>query len=302
MQNTHFTVAGMSSSTSTHHTPNLNAWGTASTSAPFGDSLSQSRSHYQSGYLISATQNTNSPQGNPRVDEAPVVQTKAKLNQVLTRGTASDFGMESMFQSTSRQRQALADEDAPPMSSPCGKGATSSPNGFNWEALGFEEIENQPGAGCGSFRCFTLAVAFVTRDFTPVESVMSHSKAEVMALLCQSTLDASRFGKRHTQAPPVNNNTEQPIYIIVFGYPADKFTVTVEYFKRSGASTDADPSTEILNCFRIGYNDPATALRAVRKNGEVLESSFMIGVKWAPKPTLYSAKTHHGHSPETEKQ
>ena len=42
----------------------------------------------------------SSPQGNQRVDEAPVIQTKAKLNQVLTRGTAPDFGMESMFQST----------------------------------------------------------------------------------------------------------------------------------------------------------------------------------------------------------
>lgn len=97
----------------------------------------------------------------------------------------------------------------------------------------------------------------------------------------QSTLDASRFGKRHTQAPPVNTASDQPIYIIVFGYPADKYTVTVEYFKRSGASTEADPSTEIQNCFRIGYSDPATALRAVRKNGEILESSYMIGVKWA---------------------
>ncbi|TEB28871.1 hypothetical protein FA13DRAFT_1735386 [Coprinellus micaceus] len=234
MQNSHFTVAGMSSSTSSHHTPNLNTWGSSSTSNSFSDSLSQSRSHYQSGYLMSATQNTNSPQGNQRVDEAPVIQTKAKLNQVLTRGTASDFGMESMFQSTSRQRQNLADEDAPPMSS-------------------VNDIPNE------------VFLESTSTRFQPR----------------QSTLDASRFGKRHTQAPAVNTTNEQPIYIIVFGYPADKYTVTVEYFKRSGASTEADPSTEIQNCFRIGYSDPATALRAVRKNGEILESSYMIGVKWA---------------------
>jgi hypothetical protein len=38
------------------------------------------------------------PQGSQRVDEVPTVQTKAKLNHGLSRGSASDFGMESMFE------------------------------------------------------------------------------------------------------------------------------------------------------------------------------------------------------------
>lgn len=38
------------------------------------------------------------PQGSQRVDEVPIVQTKAKLNKALSRGAASDFGMESMFE------------------------------------------------------------------------------------------------------------------------------------------------------------------------------------------------------------
>jgi len=77
----------------------------------------------------------NVPPGNQRVDEVPVVQTKAKMNQILSRGSTTDFGMDSMFQSSryvfgpvksdmltsilhfSRQRQTLADEDAPPTSS-----------------------------------------------------------------------------------------------------------------------------------------------------------------------------------------
>lgn len=41
-----------------------------------------------------------SPQGNQRVDELPVVQTKAKINQALLRGSTNDFGMDSMFEST----------------------------------------------------------------------------------------------------------------------------------------------------------------------------------------------------------
>ena len=57
MHSSPFTVAGMSSSTSSHHSPNLNSWGASSTST-LGDSLSQSRSHYQSGYLMVSPQTT----------------------------------------------------------------------------------------------------------------------------------------------------------------------------------------------------------------------------------------------------
>ena len=73
----------------------------------------------------------------------------------------------------------------------------------------------------------------------------------------------------------------QTLYIIVFGYPADKYSVTVEYFRSLGEATDPDQNTEIINCFRIGYKDPGDAMRAVRKNGEVLGGSWMVGAKWA---------------------
>lgn len=73
--------------------------------------------------------------------------------------------------------------------------------------------------------------------------------------------------------------------MVVFGYPPDKFSVTADYFRSLGsgrdATTEADPNVEIANCFRIGYTNPVEAMRAVRKNGEVLGGSYMIGVKWA---------------------
>jgi hypothetical protein len=53
-----FTVAGMSTSSSTHHNhnSNLNTWGSSSTAGslttPFTDTISQPRSHYQPGYLL----------------------------------------------------------------------------------------------------------------------------------------------------------------------------------------------------------------------------------------------------------
>lgn len=69
--------------------------------------------------------------------------------------------------------------------------------------------------------------------------------------------------------------------MVVFGYPADKFSLTAEYFKSLGEATEPEKHLEITNCFRIGYLDIGDAMRAVRKNGEVLSGSWMIGVKWA---------------------
>ena len=94
----------------------------------------------------------------------------------------------------------------------------------------------------------------------------------------QSTLGASRLP---TKLPPPADFDQQPLYIIVFGYPPDKYTFTAEQFKSLGESTEPDPNTEITNCFRIGYKDPAVAARAVRRNGEVMNGSWMIGVKFA---------------------
>lgn len=55
----------------------------------------------------------------------------------------------------------------------------------------------------------------------------------------------------------------------------------MEFFKTLGNSTEPEPNTEVLNCFRIGYYDITEAVRAVRKNGEVFAGSWMIGAKWA---------------------
>lgn len=168
-------------------------------------------------------------------DEIPVVQTKAKINKGLSRG-ASHFGAESMFESSSTQRQTFTDMDAPP---------TSSVNDIFRES---------------SFGESQRAVLPPSRPF----SLSNFS----------STLNSSQT---HTQSTTPN----QPTYIIVFGYPPDKYSLTVEYFRSLGASTEPEPNAEIVNAFRIGFRDPGEAMRAVRRNGEVLGGTWMVGVKWA---------------------
>lgn len=114
-----------------------------------------------------------------------------------------------------------------------------------------------------------------------------------MALIRLQSFDSSArlslYRPTQSQAPATpkpSTPAVKPVYLIVFGYPPDKYSATVEYFRSLGDSTEPDPNLNISNCFRIGYNNPAEAMRAVRKNGEVLSGSWMIGVKWAVRASL----------------
>ncbi|KAG6810475.1 hypothetical protein H0H92_011710 [Tricholoma furcatifolium] len=95
--------------------------------------------------------------------------------------------------------------------------------------------------------------------------------------------DVPLFARRtpRPMASPTQQPAQQAIYIIVFGYPPEKYSSAVEFFQSLGASTDPEPNPEIQNCFCIGFSDAGDALRAVRKNGEILGGSWMVGVKWA---------------------
>ena len=93
----------------------------------------------------------------------------------------------------------------------------------------------------------------------------------------ENTFSSSR---RHTHASSTTQ-IPQHTFVVVFGYPADKFSLTAEYFKSLGEATEPEKHLEITNCFRIGYVDIGDAMRAVRKNGEVFNGSWMIGAKWA---------------------
>ncbi|EIN06016.1 hypothetical protein PUNSTDRAFT_54314 [Punctularia strigosozonata HHB-11173 SS5] len=181
------------------------------------------------------SQTEDNTQTSQRHEQLPIVPTKAKMNSALGRGTASEFGMESMFQSSRTQHQSLADEDAPP---------TTSVNDF------MNALQSNP----------------------------SNSNSLSLSKYSTSPFGSTRATDTSTSQP---NTQKDPVYVIVFGYPPDKYSTTVSYFSSLGACTAPDPSTEISNCFRIGYPGAAEAMRAVRKSGEVLGGSWMVGVKWA---------------------
>jgi len=160
-----------------------------------------------------------------------------------------------MFES-SRKRQTLTDDDAPPMTS-----VFDIPNETN--------VESSPSG------------------FQPRASALNGSSLFKPRRLSTSTASGSN-------APPSSQQPNRPLYVIVFGYPPDRYSVTVEYFRALGDSTDPDLNNDIVNCFRLGYHDPGDAMRAVRKNGELLSGCFIVGVKWAD-PAL--AETLFGQVP-----
>ncbi|KAH9975832.1 hypothetical protein BGW80DRAFT_65766 [Lactifluus volemus] len=116
---------------------------------------------------------------------------------------------------------------------------------------------------------------------TSVNDILGATYTDSPSYLQRSTsnFDSSMAITRASQNTP--HTTAEPLYVIVFGYPPDKYSVAVEYFKQLGETTDPDPNTEISNCFRIGFKNPVNAVWAVRKNGEVVSGSWMVGVKWA---------------------
>ncbi|OSD03049.1 hypothetical protein PYCCODRAFT_1434927 [Trametes coccinea BRFM310] len=242
-----FSVAGMSNQTAGSPSVRGGSLGMSMGSSlgmgsPLSEGLSQSRSHYQPGYLMSANQSSSSPPSGARHEDPPMVQTKAKMNHTFSGGAIADFGMDSMFESSrQRPRQTLADEDAPP---------TASVNDL---------INEIPEPSSGRF---------------PQRSAFEPSQSR-----------ASLFRASHPTTPkpatPAQQSNAQPLYVVVFGYPPDRYSVTVEYFRSLGETTEPEQSSEIMNAFRIGYLHPAEAIRAVRKNGEVVGGSWMVGAKWA---------------------
>ncbi|KAK7062705.1 hypothetical protein VNI00_000193 [Paramarasmius palmivorus] len=182
---------------------------------------------------MSASQANASPQGNQRVDEAPVVSTKAKMNH-------SRYCVD-LLQNLGWTRCLKARADR-------GKLYLMRMRHLHPPSMIFQMRFTSPRLPQGFLRNATPSLLFARRARAPT-----------------------------TTSQPTNN----PIYVVVFGYPLDKYSVTVEYFKSLGESTDADPNADIINCFRIGYYDAGDAMRAVRKNGEVLGGSWMIGAKWA---------------------
>ena len=83
----------------------------------------------------------------------------------------------------------------------------------------------------------------------------------------------------------MSTSNVQPLYIIVFGYPQPRYSLTLAHFTAlgSGGTTTPEVIPDVENAFKIGYNHPWEAARALRRNGEIISgegSRWIIGVRW----------------------
>ncbi len=135
-------------------------------------------------------------------------------------------------------------------------------------------------------------------DAPPMMSVNDIPSA--MTGASSSRLGASSLLLSH-RTPPAQRTTSSPdpAYIIVFGYPPDKYTPTLDFFlslsseysmstnaPSSAGTTQPESLYDVCNAFKLGYVNPADAVRALRKNGDVIRGGggaggWMVGVKWA---------------------
>ena len=85
---------------------------------------------------------------------------------------------------------------------------------------------------------------------------------------------------------PLPTSSTQILFVVVFGYPQLRYSSTLAHFEAlaAGGTTKPELSIDVENAFKIGYNHPWEAARALRKNGEIMSGEggrWMVGVKWA---------------------
>lgn len=198
------------------------------------------------------------------------------MNSAFPRATA-DFGSESLFDSNKcvprsypcyrrtnrlprrhRHREQVDDEDGPPMNS---------------------VLDIVSGAHGGSFN---------SRPKPQVRKVSTLYLVHLQVLTTgqpnasMSTRNSGFAASSSTQTPPAQY---QILYVIVFGFPQARASITIAHFQglAAGGTTEPEALSDVENAFKIGYRQPWEAARAVRKNGETIGGEggrWMIGVKW----------------------
>ncbi len=124
--------------------------------------------------------------------------------------------------------------------------------------------------------------------------------ANIASYICLSSLQ----NFYSTPSRPANGNNKQAavpppplqfqtLYIIVFGYPTTRFSLTAAHFQTiaEGGTTEVEICSDVENAFKLGYKLPWEAARAFRKNGEIVSGEggrWVVGVKWLVRGNFHS--------------
>ncbi|KAF8478265.1 hypothetical protein JB92DRAFT_3134125 [Gautieria morchelliformis] len=87
----------------------------------------------------------------------------------------------------------------------------------------------------------------------------------------------------HTQQHPQVSLHQPVTYLNVFGYPPDRYDSVTRLFQSLGETTEPEPSENGM-WFTIGFRQPWEAERALRRNGKLMDDTYMLGVSRASSP------------------
>lgn len=96
-------------------------------------------------------------------------------------------------------------------------------------------------------------------------------------------------GSSQSSSGATKNGSSSTVYkLIVFGYPPNLESSVLKEFAsiaplsyNSKQDPSPSPNANGSNWFTIAYDNDWAAMRALRKNGDIVADSAMIGVKWA---------------------
>jgi len=89
--------------------------------------------------------------------------------------------------------------------------------------------------------------------------------------------DTPTGSPRRQPQPVQQSQPSHVIYLNVFGYPLDRYESVAKLFKNLGDTTEPEPSENGM-WFTIGFRQVWEAERALRRNGKLMDDSYMIGV------------------------
>ncbi|KIY65271.1 hypothetical protein CYLTODRAFT_492466 [Cylindrobasidium torrendii FP15055 ss-10] len=134
-------------------------------------------------------------------------------------------------------------------------------------------------------------------DGPPRESVVDIPG--MRALPSSSSFSPSKSSFRLPSAPE-----GEYTYVMVYGYPADAYAQAVSFFKGIAEHPEDDVVVEqpgaLRNAVRIGYRDPADAVRALRRDGTIVGGEWMVGVKSAGTGAGAGASAQDGHGMQVD--
>jgi len=114
------------------------------------------------------------------------------------------------------------------------------------------------------------------------DSVPQVSLTDIAPLTRRNRTATAPDDSSFSLGPSDASASAKPIKLVIFGYPAHLTTRMIKEFTSFGKDQvlSQEEGPEGSNFFVVGYKDPATAARVARRNGDLVDGIYRIGVTY----------------------